>query len=72
MLHKEYYPDDNILMDEELQNKMKDMADFIVAYENILRDGQRTTDNMVDIEGLPIVLTEYQYHLDLYQSRCSI
>jgi len=51
MLHKEYYPDDNILMDEELQNKMKDMADFIVAYENILRDGQRTTDNMVDIEG---------------------
>ncbi len=51
MLHVEYYPDDHILMDEELRAKMQAMADFTVAYENILRDGQFTTGNEVKIEG---------------------
>lgn len=51
MLHVEYYPDDDILMDEELTEKMRDMADFTVAYENLLRDGQWTTNNQVKVEG---------------------
>ena len=51
MLHVEYYPKDNVLMDEELTGKMQAVADFTVAYENILRDGQRTTENGVKIEG---------------------
>jgi dextranase len=51
MLHVEYYPDDDILMDEELTEKMRNMADFIVAYENLLRDGQWTSENLVSVEG---------------------
>ncbi len=49
MLHVEYYPDDDIPMGEELQDYMVKMADFIVAYENLLRDGQFTTENRVEI-----------------------
>lgn len=51
MLHHEYYPSDKILMDEELKDDVVAMYDFAVAYENILRDGQRTTDNEVIIDG---------------------
>lgn len=51
MLHKEYYPDDNIPMSDELKKYMKGFADFIVAYENVLRDGQAPTDNEVILEG---------------------
>lgn len=51
MLHVEYYPDDDIPMGEELQEAAVQMADFTVAYENLLRDGQRTTENCVEIEN---------------------
>lgn len=51
MLHVEYYPDDGILMEEALKEQMKRVYDFVVAYENLLRDGQWTTDNPVHIEG---------------------
>lgn len=50
MLHKEYYPDDNILMSDELIEKMKRMSDFIVAYENLLRDGQETVQRTVVVD----------------------
>lgn len=49
MLHVEYYPDDDILMGDELQEAMVELADFAVAYENLLRDGQHTTDHKVEI-----------------------
>lgn len=49
MLHVEYYPDDTIPMGEELQEAMVKMADFAVAYENLLRNGQYPTDNNVEI-----------------------
>ena len=49
MLHVEYYPDDDIPMGDELQEAMAEMADFTVAYENLLRDGQCTTENRVEI-----------------------
>lgn len=54
MLHVEYYPDDTIPMGEELQEAMVQMADFTVAYENLLRDGQYTTENRVEIAGQPV------------------
>lgn len=54
MLHVEYYPDDTIPMGEELEEAMVRMADFTVAYENLLRDGQYTTDNQVEIEEQPV------------------
>ena len=53
MLHLEYYPDDRIPMGEVLQQAVKRMADFTVAYENLLRDGQITTKNKVEIEKYP-------------------
>lgn len=49
MLHVEYYPDDAIPMGDVLQEYMVKMADFTVAYENLLRDGQFTTENRVEI-----------------------
>lgn len=54
MLHVEYYPDDDIPMGEELQESMVKMADFTVAYENLLRDGQFTTDARVEIAEHPV------------------
>ncbi len=54
MLHVEYYPDDDIPMGDELQETMVKMADFTVAYENLLRDGQYTTENRVEIADHPI------------------
>lgn len=50
MLHTEYYPDDNIQMSDNLKKYMKGMADFIVAYENLLRDGQTSSSNEVTME----------------------
>lgn len=53
MLHVEYYPNDNVLMDVNLTDKMRRMSDFTVAYENLLRDGQFTTDNKVIVADYP-------------------
>lgn len=53
MLHHEYYPKDKeVLMSDKLKEYMIKMSDFIVAYQNLLRDGQITTDNKVEIEGV--------------------
>ncbi len=51
MLHKEYYPDDKVYMSDTLKERMRNMSDFTVAYENLLRDGQTTTENQVSIDG---------------------
>lgn len=51
MLHHEYYPSDRIKMTEELKADVVAMYDFAVAYENLLRDGQVTTNNEVVIDG---------------------
>ena len=53
MLHREYYPDDTIPMGEELERQMEKLADFTVAYENLLRDGQEPEEHTVVIEGYP-------------------
>ena len=51
ILHKEYYPDDKVPMSDQLKARMRNMYDFEVAYENLLRDGQETTSQMVVTEG---------------------
>ena len=39
MLSKEYFPYSNLSMEEELEYSLKEYYDFMVAYENLLRDG---------------------------------
>jgi dextranase len=51
MLSDEYFPSDRRKqMDEILALDMRRMYDFIVAYENLLRDGQSPIDRKVIIE----------------------
>lgn len=39
MLGKEYFPNDNLAMKEDLKKAMIAYYDFLVAYQNLLRDG---------------------------------
>lgn len=39
MLGKEYFPNDNLAMKTDLRNALVPYYDFLVAYENLLRDG---------------------------------
>lgn len=39
MLAKEYFPNNNLQMNGELKKRLQKYYDFMVAYENILRDG---------------------------------
>ncbi|MEP6927106.1 MAG: glycoside hydrolase family 66 protein [Ginsengibacter sp.] len=39
MLGKEYFPNSNLQMKDDLKNAMINYYDFLVAYENLLRDG---------------------------------
>lgn len=48
MLSNEYFPDQNLYMTEELQHRISKLYDFIVAYENLLRDGQTETTNRIE------------------------
>lgn len=55
MLSNEYFPDDNRkVMNAKLCASIQRMYDFIVAYENLLRDGQRPVDRVVNIEKTPV------------------
>jgi len=49
MLSHEYFPAENLKMSEELIKSERNIYDFIVAYENLLRDGQSETNNEVHI-----------------------
>lgn len=51
MLGKEYFPNDNLKMTEELERSLLDYYHFLVAYQNLLRDGVMEGDNKVVIEG---------------------
>ncbi|MCG2615111.1 glycoside hydrolase family 66 protein [Terrimonas sp. NA20] len=39
MLGKEYFPNNNLQMSDELKTSLMSYYDFLVAYENLLRDG---------------------------------
>ena len=55
MLSDEYFPNDgHKKMDDALRGDVERMYDFIVAYENLLRDGQTPVERTVRIEDLPV------------------
>ena len=39
MLCKEYFPNENLTMSEELKTAMVRYYDFLTSYQNLLRDG---------------------------------
>ncbi|MFB9324656.1 glycoside hydrolase family 66 protein [Paenibacillus aurantiacus] len=48
MLSSEYFPKQNLYMDADLKQRVSKLYDFIVAYENLLRDGQEETANRIE------------------------
>ena len=55
MLSDEYFPaDGKKRMDGELRSAVARLYDFLVAYENLLRDGQRPVSRTVRLENLPV------------------
>lgn len=49
MLGKEYFPNDNLTMKDDLKSSLVNYYDFLVAYQNLLRDGG--TFNGVDVSS---------------------
>ena len=52
MLSKEYFPSQPLVMSDSLRLAMRDYYDFLVAYENLLRDGTTGDDRQVAIDGV--------------------
>jgi dextranase len=50
MLGKEYYPNDNLQMTSDLKDRLTHYYDFLVSYENILRDGVKS--NLINIKAI--------------------
>ncbi len=50
MLGKEYFPNSNLAMKTDLKEALVDYYDFLVAYENLLRDGG--SFNLVQVSSL--------------------
>lgn len=54
MLSDEYFPSDgNMAMSDGLKAEMRVFYDFIVAYQNLLRDGQVSVDRRIAVDGYP-------------------
>jgi dextranase len=60
MLGKEYFPNDNLLMPDDLKAAMISYYDFLTGYENLLRDGGNfnsptvsSTDNKLKLNNWP-------------------
>ncbi|WP_274364250.1 glycoside hydrolase family 66 protein [Paenibacillus thermotolerans] len=53
MLHSEIVPRRFLTMSDELKSKLKSYYDFLVAYENLLRDGQQHSAGKVAVGGVP-------------------
>ena len=51
MLSSEYFPNKNLYMDERHLQKQLDWQNFIVAYENLLRDGLEDNGKKIQIQG---------------------
>ena len=48
MLGKEYYPSNNLEMSQPLQESLTGYYDFLVGYQNLLRDGGQFSDNRLN------------------------
>ncbi|MFA5047298.1 MAG: glycoside hydrolase family 66 protein, partial [Paludibacter sp.] len=60
MLCKEYFPNNNLTMKDDLKKSLVNYYDFLVAYQNLLRDGGTfntvsisSTDSKIGIEAWP-------------------
>lgn len=51
MLSKEYFPHKKLSMSDELNTELTRYYDFLVAYQNLLRDGVEETETEVKVEG---------------------
>ena len=51
MLSNEYFPKNNLKMSEEHLQRQQNLQNFIVAYENLLRDGLEDNHNKIHIDG---------------------
>ncbi len=52
MLAKEYFPNKNLTMPETLVAAMRNNYDFLVAYENLLRDGLKDISSKIELNGI--------------------
>jgi dextranase len=59
MLGKEYFPNDNLQMKPELKTAITSYYDFLVAYENILRDGGSFNSPVVSCSNNKIILNTW-------------
>ena len=60
MLCKEYFPNDNLAMKDDLKQSLVNYYDFLVAYQNLLRNGGTfntitiaSTDNKISLSAWP-------------------
>ncbi len=51
LLANEYFPNDNLQMSDELEEQLVAYYDFLVAYQNILRDGGQFNQVQLQSEG---------------------
>lgn len=54
MLANEYFPNDNVEMTPLLISSMRKYYDFLVGYENILRDNMKEVDTTIEIKGVEV------------------
>jgi dextranase len=54
MLGKEYFPNNNLQMSDELKSALLRYYDFLVAYENLLRDGGSFNQPALTSTSLPL------------------
>ncbi|MFA9397964.1 MAG: glycoside hydrolase family 66 protein [Clostridiaceae bacterium] len=52
MLGREYFPNKNLIMNDSLEAAMRNYYDFLVAYENLLRDGLTDSKNKIELDGI--------------------
>lgn len=52
MLCREYFPNKNLKMSSSLTAAMRNYYDFLVAYENLLRDGLSDSSSKIDIDNV--------------------
>lgn len=52
MLSSEYFPSNNLKMSLELKTSLRSYYDFLVAYQNFLRDNVRPSNTRLEINGV--------------------
>lgn len=59
MLGKEYFPNSNLQMTDELKRSLVNYYDFLVAYQNVLRDGGAVNNPPVTTSGTAFSLNAW-------------